>query len=76
MSQNAIKVMNRTKKERGKNKNAKNTNAIHKSTLQIEPRRTRGGIPAAIGSYTNSLICGPLSQENLRGGENLGKEEE
>jgi hypothetical protein len=30
---------------------------------------------ANIGSYTNSPIYGPLSQEALRGGENLGKEE-
>ena len=36
----------------------------------------RASIPATIfGSYTNSPICGPLSQENLRGGENLEKDE-
>jgi hypothetical protein len=29
----------------------------------------------SFGSYTNSPICGPLSQETLRGEENLGKKE-
>jgi hypothetical protein len=38
--------------------------------------KVKATIPTAnFGSYTNSLICGPLSQETQRGGKNLGKEE-
>ena len=51
------------------------TKTTHKSNLGGH-EEVRASIPAAIfGSYTNSPICGPLSQENLRGGKHLEKDE-
>jgi hypothetical protein len=46
----------------------------HKSNLRGH-EEVRASIPAAIfSSYTNSPICGPLPQENIRREGNLGKE--
>ena len=51
------------------------TKTTHKSNLEGH-EEVRASIPAAIfGSYTNSPIYGPLSQEYQRGGENLEKDE-
>ena len=51
------------------------TRTTHKSNPRGH-EEVRASIPTTIfASYTNSPICGPLSQENLRGGENLEKDE-
>jgi hypothetical protein len=66
-------MTNLAKNKRGGRKNMTNTNTIHKNILQIESQRTRGG--KGLHSRSNlwflhkSPICGPLSQETIRGRE-------
>jgi hypothetical protein len=47
----------------------------HKSNPEGHEEVKASILAANFGSYTNSLIYGPLSQETLRRGENLGKKE-
>jgi hypothetical protein len=69
----------RTTPEKEKGRTRRTQTRFTKTTHKSNPgghNEDRASIPAAIfGSYTKSRICGPLSQETLRGGKNLGKEE-
>jgi hypothetical protein len=68
----------RTTGRKGKTQEREEQNANHKehiiNRIPKDTRRLGLPFPAAIfGSYTNSPICGPLSQETLRGWENKGR---
>ena len=66
-------------REGGKGRTRRTQTRFTRTTHKSNPRgheEVRASIPAAIfGSYINYPICGPLSQENLREGENLEKDQ-